>query len=114
MLPEASAAGPAPDIQMPPPPAVFGTKLMTPDCWSVSALFAITHEEYGPASQCEVHVVKIVPPSCRRAARSLYCFGSKTTFPLELFAPEPGYVAVIVVGPPKSSFPVVRSSACNR
>src|SRR5579863_6457939 len=110
MLPDASAAGAAPAIQMP-PSFPLGTMLITPVCWNVSALYAITHDVYGPPSQCEPHVVKIVPPTSRRPGRSLYCDGSKTTLPLELFAPVPGYVAVIVVGLPESSLPVVRLSA---
>lgn len=89
MLPDASAPGPAPAIQMP-PSLPFGTMSITSVWCSVSALYAITHDVYGPASQYEAHVVKIVPPTSNSADRSLYCAGSNTTLPFELFAPDPG------------------------
>ena len=72
------------------------------------------HPVYGSMSQWDVHAMMTRPFNIVSAARSSYCFGSKMTEPPELPAPLPGNDAWMAFGPPNSSAPVARSSACRR
>src|SRR5262249_23924300 len=113
MLPDPSAAGPAPAIQNAPRDP-FGVTFNTLVAASVAASKDISHPVYGSMSQCDVHAVTIAPFNSSSPARSSYCLGSKVRTPPELPAPVPETDALIVVGPPNSSAPVDTSSACRR